>query len=63
MATVLKANAYGYGDIILGFLCEKLKIDLICLNSLFEAERMRKCGVKTDIFIMGFIPFKYLKKV
>jgi alanine racemase len=37
LATVLKANAYGHGDIYLGGVCEKENVDLICTNSLFEA--------------------------
>jgi len=54
LAPAVKANAYGHGT------CESAKIILaaganwLCVNSLFEAQILRKNGIASPIYIMGY---------
>lgn len=70
VAPVLKSNAYGHGIEIIGKLIDGLKPPFICVDSLAEAYRLQKAGVKSEILIMGYtdprnlarkkLPFSYV---
>ncbi len=55
LAPVIKANAYGHGTIVSGKILEELRVDYLCVNSLSEAKALRRAGVKTLIYILGYV--------
>lgn len=62
MACVVKANAYGHGDIVIALELEKLGVDFFCVASLSEAIRLRKVLKKeTSILVLGFTPYGEVK--
>jgi alanine racemase len=64
IAPVLKSNGYGHGLEEMVSILDKESIDFYCVDSLFEASRIRKLTSR-DILIMGYTPinnilsFKY----
>ena len=61
IAPVLKSNAYGHGLVEIGKIVDKLKAPFLCVDSLYEAYKLKKAGIKTPILIMGFIDSQNLK--
>lgn len=63
LGVAIKANAYGHG--LVGCAKEFLKAgaDYLCVNAVFEAEKLRKAGIKSPILIMGYTPLSDLKKI
>ncbi len=51
---VLKANAYGHGDIECAKALNKIEIRYFCVATLEEAIRLRKNGIEGDILILGY---------
>ncbi|NMC57616.1 MAG: alanine racemase, partial [Eubacteriaceae bacterium] len=51
---VLKANAYGHGDIECAKALNKMGILDFCVATLEEAIRLRKNGIEGDILILGY---------
>lgn len=60
LAPAVKANAYGHGLIECAQVMEKNGADYLCVNALFEAEALRKSGVKLPILIIGYTPLSDL---
>lgn len=55
IAPVLKANAYGHGLVPVGEWIEKnLSVPFVCLDSLFEAYKLRNAGINLPLLIMGY---------
>ncbi len=54
LAAVVKSNAYGHGFIDFSKELEKLGIDVIAVDSVTEALRLRKEGIKTQIVVLGY---------
>lgn len=52
---VLKANAYGLGDVALAKKSEELGVDLIAVSSLEEAIHLKENGIKCSILILGYV--------
>ncbi|WP_157777186.1 alanine racemase [Erysipelothrix larvae] len=50
---VVKANAYGHGDIMIARHLESLGIRVLCVSSLDEALHLYKHGITADILIFG----------
>ena len=67
IAPVLKSNAYGHGLELVGrFIDQKMDSPFIAVDSLYEAWKLEKAGVKTPILIIGYtVPdnFKIRKKL
>ncbi len=59
---VLKNNAYGNGIKPVGKFLETIGVNKFAVISLDEAEMLRETGVKSDILIMGKIPYKDFEK-
>lgn len=61
---VVKANAYGHGDIqIAKVLQDEMNIDFFCVSSIDEALVLRENGIHESILILGYTPpmhFHYL---
>ncbi|MDO5518519.1 MAG: alanine racemase [Clostridium sp.] len=51
---VLKDNAYGHSDVIIGRELESLGIDFFAVSHIDEAIRMRENNIKSDILILGY---------
>lgn len=58
-ACVIKANAYGHGDIQFMGCLEEKGADFFCVSNLDEALRLRKGGCKGDILILGWTAGEY----
>lgn len=55
LAPSVKANAYGHGMVEISKIALASGADWLCVNSLFEAEILRKNGIKAPIYIMGYV--------
>lgn len=63
IAAAVKANAYGHGDEEVSKLLAREGVDWFCVNSMEEAEILRKSEIKKPILIMGFVQKENLAKV
>jgi alanine racemase len=55
LAPSVKANAYGHGMVEIAKMALKAGADWLCINALFEAEILRKAGIKAPLYIMGYV--------
>ncbi len=53
-ACVVKADAYGHGDVGLMSLYQDMGIDFFCVSNISEALRLREGGCKGDILILSW---------
>ena len=53
---VVKANAYGHGDIEVAKALESIGIDYFAVSNVEEAIRLRRGNVKGEILILGYTP-------
>jgi len=60
LAPAAKANAYGHGLVECARIFEKNGADYLCVNAVFEAEILRKAGVRIPILIIGYTPLSDL---
>lgn len=51
---VLKSNAYGHGLIEVGKVMEKESPPFLIVDSLYEAQKLKKSGIKSPILILGY---------
>ncbi|MBQ8568146.1 MAG: alanine racemase [Oscillospiraceae bacterium] len=59
IAGVVKANAYGHDDRHIAPFLEKHGINFLAVSNIKEAEKLRDCGCKGDILILGYTPPEY----
>lgn len=69
IAPVLKSNAYGHGIVEVAKILDKKSAPFFCVDSLYEAYKLLKSGIKTKVLIMGYtnpenfkvkkLPFSY----
>lgn len=60
---IVKANAYGHGDVACTKALEQAGIDFFGVSSVDEAMHLRDAGIQSDILILGYTPeehFHYL---
>ncbi|MBI5152144.1 alanine racemase [Candidatus Peregrinibacteria bacterium] len=57
----VKANAYGHGLIETGKIIGKDRRVWLGVNAVFEAESLRKAGIKNPIYILGYTPLSQLE--
>ena len=62
LGIAVKANAYGHGLIESSKTFLKAGADYLCINAVYEAEALRKAGVKAPLLIIGYTPLSDLKK-
>jgi alanine racemase len=55
IAPVLKSNAYGHGLVVIAELLDKEDIAFFMVDSLYEAEVLRRAGIHSRIVVMGFV--------
>lgn len=56
---VVKANAYGHDDTHIAPYLEKMGVNYFAVSNIKEAEKLRMCGCKGDILILGYTPPEY----
>ncbi|MEH7775695.1 alanine racemase [Bacillus altitudinis] len=61
LMAVVKANAYGHGDIEVTSAALKAGADLLAVAFLDEAISLRNKGVKAPILVLGAVPAEYVK--
>ncbi|MFV0379323.1 MAG: alanine racemase [Anaerorhabdus sp.] len=62
---VVKADAYGHGDVAVSKLLQEEGVDLFAVSTIEEALRLRNSQIKQDILILSYTPeeyFDYLKE-
>ncbi|MBU2103996.1 alanine racemase [Patescibacteria group bacterium] len=55
LAPMLKSNAYGHGLCVIGELLDTEDIAFMCVDSHYEARKLREGGVRSPIVVMGFV--------
>lgn len=55
IAAVIKANAYGHDIEVISKLISK-KVDIFAVDSVYEALKIRKNGIKKPIIVLGYTP-------
>ena len=53
---VVKANAYGHGDVEIAKRLQKLGVYFFAVSNLNEGIRLRKNGIKGNILVLGYTP-------
>ncbi|KKQ23358.1 MAG: Alanine racemase [Candidatus Roizmanbacteria bacterium GW2011_GWC2_37_13] len=61
VAPVLKSNAYGHGIAEVAKVLDRLNPPFFCVDSLYEAYKLYKAGIKSRILIMGYVNPENLK--
>lgn len=62
VAPVLKSNAYGHGLLPVARILAKESPPLLVVDSYYEADLLRRDGIRTPILIIGFVPVNVIKK-
>lgn len=62
LGVAVKGNAYGHGLVECSQIFLKAGVDYLCVNSLWEAEKLRKAKIKAPILIMGYVSLKDLQQ-
>lgn len=60
---VVKADAYGHGDIEVAKALQDIGVDLWAVSNIEEACRLRNHGIQGDILILGYTPIENLECV
>lgn len=55
IAPVLKSNAYGHGLTVIAELLDREDIAFFMVDSLYEAEVLRRAGIRSKIVVMGYV--------
>lgn len=63
LMAVVKANAYGHGDLRIVRMLQKHGVLLFAVASLEEAIHLRRHGIFSDILILGYTPPEYARIV
>jgi alanine racemase len=56
LGVVVKANAYGHGLVLAARTFVDAGADLLCVNDLWEAARLREAGIEAPIVVLGWVP-------
>ena len=60
LAPCVKANAYGHDMVKTAKIALAVGADWLNVNAVFEAVELRKAGIKSPIYIMGYVMKKIL---
>lgn len=58
---VIKADAYGHGDIMIAKTLSQLGVDMFAVSNIDEAVGLRNSGIEGEILILGYTSPKYAK--
>lgn len=62
LAPMVKSNAYGHGLELCSKVFREAGAEYLAVNSIFEAEKIRKLGDSDKIYIAGYTPISELQK-
>ena len=62
LAPAVKANAYGHGLVETSKTFLEAGADFLCINALYEAEELRKAGIKAPILVIGYTALSDLER-
>lgn len=62
LGIAVKGNAYGHGLVECSEVFLKAGADYLCINAPYEAEKLRKAGIKAPLLLIGYTPLSDLKK-
>ena len=60
---VVKADAYGHGDVEVAHTLSDLGVENFAVSNIYEAEKIRKSGIKGQVLILGYTPEESIKRV
>lgn len=60
---IVKANAYGHGDVACAKAMEEYGVDFFGVSSVDEAINLRNYGIKSDILVLGYTPSIHFNKL
>lgn len=60
---VVKADAYGHGDVVVSRLLEKLGVKLFAVSNIREAIDLRQAGIGGEILILGYTPLEFAEQL
>jgi alanine racemase len=63
LAPAVKANAYGHGLIESGKIMAEHGADYLCVNALYEAQALRKAGIRIPLLLIGYTPLSDLEEI
>ena len=55
---VVKANAYGHGELLVGKALHEMGVKHYAVSNLYEGIHLRKSGVTGDILVLGYTPME-----
>ena len=56
LIAVIKADAYGHGDVKVAEALQKIGIDFFAVSNVHEAVTLRDGGIKGEILVLGYTP-------
>ncbi|MFH0837819.1 MAG: alanine racemase [Patescibacteria group bacterium] len=62
LGIAVKGNAYGHGLAECSKTFLEAGADYLCINAVFEAESLRKAGIKAPLLLIGYTPLSDLEK-
>ncbi len=57
LSSVVKSNAYGHNLIDFSFIMEEAGVNQLAVDSIIEAQTLRKNGIKKSIHVLGYTPY------
>jgi alanine racemase len=55
LIAVIKANAYGHGDVMVAQTLERMGVAMLAVATLDEALNLRLKGIQSDVLVMGYV--------
>ncbi len=63
LIAVVKANAYGHGDIMVARKLQSMGVEMLAVATLDEALNLRLHGISSDILVMGYVHAEDIQEV
>ncbi len=63
ICAVVKADAYGHGDVEVSRALEADGVDFFAVSNINEGIKLRQTGIKSDILVLGYTPHTHLSEL
>ena len=60
---VVKADAYGHGDVVVARLLEDMDVRVFAVSNIREAMGLRQAGIEGEILILGYTPVELAEQI
>lgn len=60
---VVKADAYGHGDVEIAMCLQNAGVNLFAVSNILEAIKLRDAGIRGEILILGYTPLSMVQKL